>query len=149
VGVVKLFHVIVNKSTRIPRIINNTDVNSGINTIHPYTPLCIKGTNPSLTITGQGNKGVMAQSNLSTSDTTTSLPNCSLLATDTGSFGATFQIKQKKRAGTDAKEQFKSLYIDSAESVGNRKIGQCLSLNYNLMGKVMISPETKRRRYLC
>ncbi len=39
----------------------------------------------------------MAQLNLSTSDTTTSLPNCSLIATDTGSFGATFQMEQKKK----------------------------------------------------
>ena len=28
-----------------------------------------------------------------------------------------------KKAGTDTKGQFKSLYIDNAESVGNRKIG--------------------------
>jgi len=109
-------------STRIPRIIINTSVNAGINTINPFTLLRMKGTNPSLTITGQGNKGAMAQLNLSASDTTTSLPNCSLIATDTGSFGATFQMEQKK-AGTDAKGQFKSLHIDNAESVGNRNIG--------------------------
>ncbi len=42
-------------------------------------------------------------------------------AGNTGSFGATFQVK--KKAGTDAKGQFKSLHIDNAESVGNRKIG--------------------------
>jgi hypothetical protein len=143
-------------STRIPRIIINTSVNAGINTINPFTLLRMKGTNPSLTITGQGNKGAMAQLNLSASDTTTSLPNCSLIATDTGFFGATFQMevsphyqcqagkvplnlilkkkqeilvlleqhfKLKKKAGTDAKGQFKSLHIDNAESVGNRKIG--------------------------
>jgi hypothetical protein len=31
----------------------------------------------------------------------------------------------KKKTGTEAKGQFKSLYIDNAESVGNRKIGKC------------------------
>ena len=92
-GVVRLFYRNVNASTRIPRIIINTSVNAGINTINPFTLLRMKGTNPSLTITGQGNKGAMAQLNLSASDTTTSLPNCSLIATDTGFFGATFQME--------------------------------------------------------
>ena len=92
-GVVRLFYRNVNASTRIPRIIINTSVNAGINTINPFTLLRMKGTNPSLTITGQGNKGAMAQLNLSSSDTTTSLPNCSLIATDTGFFGATFQME--------------------------------------------------------
>jgi hypothetical protein len=83
----------VNASTRIPRVIINTSVNAGINTINPFTPLRMKGTNPSLTITGHGNKGAMAQLNISTSDTTTSLPNCSLIATDTGFSAQHFKWK--------------------------------------------------------
>ncbi len=129
----------VKKWTRIPRIIINTSVNAGINPINPFTPLRIKGSNPSLTITGQGNTRAMAQLKLLTKDITTALPNYSSIATDSGSFGATFQIKQKKRAGTDAKAPFKSLYTDNAENVGNRKIGQCLNLNYNWTGKVIFS----------
>jgi hypothetical protein len=62
VGVVKLFYINVSTSTRIPRILINTSVNAGINTINPFTPLRIKGTNPLQTITGQGNTGAMAQS---------------------------------------------------------------------------------------
>jgi hypothetical protein len=97
VRVVKLFCINVKTSTRNPRIIINTSVNAGINTINQFKPFCIKGSNPSLTIMGQGNTRAMSQLKLPTKDITTSLPNRSSIATDTGSFGATFQIKQKKK----------------------------------------------------
>ena len=65
----------------------------------------------------QGGSGATTQLNLSTYDTTTNLPNCSLIATDNGNYGATFQIKQKT-AGADANAQFTSLYINASGNIG-------------------------------
>ena len=69
--------------------------NLGIGIAAPYSLLHIKGTNPALTVMAQGGSGATTQLNLSTYDTTTNLPNCSLIATDNGNYGATFQIKHK------------------------------------------------------
>lgn len=88
----------------------NTSGNIGIGTGNPRTLLHIKGTNPAMTIMGHGNTGASSELNLSTYDQTTNAPNCSLIATDTWSSGATFQIKQK----------VKSFFIDYA---GNWNIG--------------------------
>jgi hypothetical protein len=68
----------------------------GIGTNNPYTSLHIKGVSPKLTIAGNGGSGATTQLDLSTYDTTTNLGNCSLIAIDDGSYGATFQIRQKK-----------------------------------------------------
>jgi hypothetical protein len=111
-----------------PNMIINSSGNVGIGTTNPYSLLHIKGTNTALTIMGQGGTGAISQLNLSTYDTTTNLPNCSLIATDTGSYGATFQIKQKT-LGADANAQFTSLFIDNAGNIG---IGTTTNTTYKL-----------------
>jgi hypothetical protein len=111
-GVHKFITEGINEKMRI-----NTNGNVGIGITNAYSLLHIKGTNPALTIMAQGNIGTTAQLNLSTYDHTTNLPNCSLIATDTGSYGATFQIKQKT-VGLDANSQFTSLFIDNTGQVG-------------------------------
>lgn len=91
--------------------------NVGIGVTNPYTLLHVRGTNPALTIMGQGGAGATSTINLSTYDHTTNAPNCSLIATDTGDFGATFQIRQKL-ATADTNAQFTSLIIDKDGNVG-------------------------------
>jgi hypothetical protein len=91
--------------------------NVGIGVTNPYTLLHVRGTNPALTVMGQGGAGAISQINLSTYDTTTNAPNCSLIATDTGDFGATFQIKQKL-ATADTNAQFTSFIINKDGNVG-------------------------------
>jgi hypothetical protein len=75
--------------------------NVSIGTPTAYSLLHIKGTNPTLKIMAQGATGAMSQLNLSTYDNTINPPNCSLIATDTGSYGATFRraLQEKDRAG--------------------------------------------------
>jgi hypothetical protein len=110
------------------RILNNGNI--GINNNNPRTILHIRGTSPALTIMGSGGTGATSQSNLSTYDHTTNAPNCSLIATDTGTFGATFQIKQKT-TGADTNAQFTSFYIDSAGNVNIGTTGQNYKLYVN------------------
>ena len=99
--------------------------NLGIGTINPKTLLHINGNNPTMTITGQGGSNAICQINLATYDYTSFLPNCSLIATDTGNFGSTFEIKQKKD-GANSNSQFTSLFINKTGNVGicnNNPIG--------------------------
>jgi hypothetical protein len=84
----------------------------------PYSLLHIKGTDPILTIMGQGGTGAKSQLNLSTYDTTSSnLSNCSLIATDTGNFGGTFQINLKT-PGLITNSQFTPFFINSSGNIG-------------------------------
>ena len=91
--------------------------NVGIGIANPYTKFHMKGTNPALTIMAQGNSGATSTINLSTYDTTTNQPNCSISATDNGNYGCTFQIKQKLE-GADTNGQFTSFIIDKDGNVG-------------------------------
>jgi hypothetical protein len=93
------------------------NVNIGIGTNDPKTLLQIKGTNPVLTIMGQGNLGAKSQINLSTFDVGDNQSNCSIIATDNENFGATFQINQKT-SGAIRNTQFTSLYINTSGGVG-------------------------------
>jgi hypothetical protein len=67
---------------------------------------------------GQGGIGAKSQLNLSTYDTTSSnLSNCSLIATDTGNFGGTFQINLKT-PGLITNSQFTPFFINSSGNIG-------------------------------
>ena len=59
----------------------------------------------------QGTTGAESRINLSTYDNTTNASNCSLIATDTGDFGATFKINLKT-TGANANSQFTPFLID-------------------------------------
>jgi hypothetical protein len=123
-----IFNTGSNVSANVPRMIIKNTGNIGINILSPYTLFHMKGTNPALTIMGQGGAGATSTINLSTYDTTTNAPNCSLIATDTGDFGATFQIKQKL-ATADTNAQFTSFIIDKD---GNAAFGNAVYANTKL-----------------
>jgi hypothetical protein len=91
--------------------------NVGIGVTDPSSQLHVRGTNPNLIIMAQGGAGATSTINLSTYDHTTNAPNCSLIATDTGDFGATFQIKQKL-AGANTNGQFTSFIMNVDGNVG-------------------------------
>jgi hypothetical protein len=91
--------------------------NVGIGVTNPYTLLHVRGTNPALTIMGQGGGGATSTINLSTYDHTTNSTNCALVATDSGNFGATFQIRQKL-AGADTNGLFTSFIMNVDGNVG-------------------------------
>jgi hypothetical protein len=89
----------------------------GIGIINPYTICHIKGTNPELTVMAQGGSGAKSILNLTTYDNTTNSTSCSLIATDNGSFGASFQINQKT-SGANTNTQFTSFFISPTGNVG-------------------------------
>jgi len=106
-----------NASNRLT-ITGSGNVAIGAGFTNPYSLLHIKGTDPILTIMGQGGVGAKSQLNLSTYDTTSSnLSNCSLIATDTGNFGGTFQINLKT-SGAITNTQFTPFYINSIGNIG-------------------------------
>ena len=112
--------------------------NVGIGVTNPYTLLHIRGTNPALTIMGQGGVNSKSQINLSTLDYTTYTPNCSLIATDIdGDAGATFQITQKL-AGNVTNGPFTSFIINKDGNVG---IGSTTvaGIKFYVNGKARIS----------
>jgi len=93
------------------RVVFMRNGNVGIGTDTAASLLHIKGTNPAITVMAQGASGASSTLNLTTYNNTTNAPNCSLSATDTGDYGATFQIKQKL-AGADTNGQFTSFIMD-------------------------------------
>jgi len=106
-----------NASNRLT-VSGSGNVSIGASFTTPYSLLHIKGTNPILTIMGQGGTGAKSQLNLSTYDTTSSnLSNCSLIATDTGNFGGTFQINLKT-PGLITNSQFTPFFINSSGNIG-------------------------------
>jgi hypothetical protein len=117
----------------------NGNVGIGTGTISPYTLLHIKGTNPILTIMGQGGTGAKSQLNLSTYDTTSSnLSNCSLISTDTGNFGGTFQINLKT-PGAITNTQFTPFYINSIGNIGISTTNPLNILQVGNAGRLRIS----------
>ena len=129
--------------------INNAG-NVGIGTNNPYTLLHVKGTNPSLTIMGQGNSGATSQLNLSTYDTLTSTPNCSLIATDSGDFGATFKINLKI-SGANGNSQFTPFSIDKTGNIscsGNLLCGGNVGIGRSPSYKLDVNGDTKVTGYL-
>jgi len=105
------------------RIASNGNV--GIGTTNSangiYSILHIKGTDPIFTIQGQGGLGAKSQINLSTYDTsTTNASGCSLIATDDGAYGSTFQINLKT-SGANTNTQFTALQINNTGNVGISK----------------------------
>jgi hypothetical protein len=106
-----------NASNRLV-ITGSGNVGIGAGFTNPYSLLHIKGTDPILTIMGQGGTGAKSQLNLSTYDTTSgNLSNCSLIATDTGNSGGTFQINLKT-PGAITNTQFTPFYINSSGNIG-------------------------------
>jgi hypothetical protein len=94
------------------------------------TLLQIKGTDPVLTIICQGNVGAKSQINLSTFDVGDNQSNCSIIATDNGNFGATFQINQKT-SGAITNTQFTSLFINASGDVGIGTVSPEVKLDAN------------------
>ena len=120
-GITALNNVSIQTGTTLAnyatRLLINTSGNIGIGTTNPYTLFHMKGTNPILTITGQGNSGAKSQIDLTYYDPGTYTSTCSLIATDNGNFTSTFQINLKT-AGAVANTQFTPFLI-----LGNGNIG--------------------------
>ena len=112
-----------------------TTGNVGIGTTDPKTLLHIKGTNPVLTIMGQGGSGAKSQINLSTYNEGANQSSCSIIATDNGNFGSIFQINQKT-SGAITNTQFTSLFINSSGYVGVNTTDPKTLLN--VYGKTLI-----------
>lgn len=93
------------------RVVFMRNGNVGIGTDTAASLLHVKGTNPAINVMAQGGSGASSTLNLTTYNNTTNAPNCSLSATDDGSYGCTFQIKQKL-SGADTNGQFTSFIID-------------------------------------
>ena len=96
--------------------------NVAIGTTPAYSLLHMKGTNPALTIMGQGGVGATSALNLSTFDNATNDGSCSLIATDTGNYGNTFKINLKTSGGTVATGQFTALFLDNTSGTCPPKI---------------------------
>ena len=127
-----------NASNRLT-VTGSGNVGIGASFTTPYSLLHIKGTDPILTITGQGGQGAKSQLNLSTYDTTSSnLSNCSLIATDTGNFGGTFQINLKT-VGAITNTQFTPFYINSSGNIGISTINPQNILQVGNAGRLRIS----------
>jgi len=77
----------------------------------------MKSTNPALTIMAQGAAGATSALNLFTFDNATNAGSCSIIATDTGSYGNTFKINLKTSGGTIATGQFTALFIDNTGNI--------------------------------
>ncbi len=91
----------------------------------------MKSTNPALTIMAQGAAGATSALNLFTFDNATNEGSCSLIATDTGSYGNTFKINLKTSGGTITTGQFTALFIDNTGNIS------CCS-NLSTAGKVTL-----------
>ena len=110
--------------------------NVGIGTTNPSSLLHIKGTNTILTIMGQGGGGAKSQLDLSTYDPTPYVSGCSLIATDDGAFGATFQIKLKA-SGANTNGQFTPFSIGNTGNVSipsNLNVGTIITDNISSRG---------------
>ena len=93
------------------RVVFMRNGNVGIGTDTAASLLHVKGTNPAITVMAQGASGASSRLNLTTYNNTTNAPNCSLIATDDGSYGCTFQLRQKL-SGADTNGQFTSFIMD-------------------------------------
>jgi len=118
----KSFTLNGNQFTSNPWLNNGTSIyynsgNIGIGTTNPVTLLQIKGSNPALTISGQGGAGAKSQINLSVYDPGIYANACTLLAIDDGQFGAIFKINLKT-TGSITNGQFTALNIGNNGNVG-------------------------------
>jgi len=83
----------------------------------PVSLLHIRGTNPTLTITAQGNAGATSRIDLSSYEVGVNPPTCSLFAVDDGLYSATFIINLKTR-GAITNSQFTAMSIASNGNIG-------------------------------
>ena len=107
--------VIINPAGNIALVPKNAITyisgNVGIGITNPISIFHISGTNPVLTISGQGGTGAISQIDLSSYNpkgTGTSAPfnsTCSLVATDDGNYSSKFEIKQKINGAVNAAQQ--------------------------------------------
>ena len=97
--------------------IYNTLGNVGIGTINPQSLFHINGTNPILTIMGQGGLNAISQINLTTFNNPGYTASCSLIATDNGTGGNSFQINLKT-SGNINNPQFTPFYISTSGNIG-------------------------------
>ena len=77
----------------------------------------ISKTTPTITLRGAGGSGAIARLNLSTYDFTTNEPPCSIITTDDGNFGSSFDIRLKT-PGALANSQTSALFIKNDRNVG-------------------------------
>ena len=110
-----IFNVINSATTNVFNVSSTGNVGIGIT--NPASLLNIKGTNPILSIFGQGNIGAKSQINLSTYDPGVNASSCSIIATDDGNFGSTFQINLKT-SGAVTNSQFTPIFINNSGNVG-------------------------------
>ena len=91
--------------------------NVGIGTTDPKTLFHIKGTDPILRIMAQGGGTAKSQIDLATFDNPLYPSSCSLIATDNGNGGNSFQINLKT-SGNINNTQFTPFYISPTGDVG-------------------------------
>jgi hypothetical protein len=102
---------------RVDFAIDRITSNVGIGVTNPRYKLHISGTNPILSINGQGSAGSKSQINLSTYDEGVNAPTCSLIATDDGNFSSSFQINLKT-VGSITNSQFTAFQINTSGNIG-------------------------------
>ena len=95
----------------------------------------ISKTTPIITLRGTGNLGAIARLNLSTYDFITNEPSCSIITTDDGNFGSSFDIRLKI-PGANANSQSSALFIKSDRNVGINTTDPKTLLHVN--GKTLI-----------
>jgi hypothetical protein len=102
---------------RVDFAIDRITSNVGIGVTNPRYKLHISGTNPILSINGQGSAGAKSQINLSTYEEGVNAPTCSLIATDDGNFSSSFQINLKT-VGSITNSQFTAFQINTSGNIG-------------------------------
>jgi len=89
------FRVVNGAGASVFTILQSGNIGIGTRTASPLKLLHLVGSNPTLTIEAQGGQGATSQLDLATYDITGRSASCSLIATDNGTGGNTFQVNLK------------------------------------------------------